>query len=259
MVKFNFLGRGSAFNKKENNNSCFYKKDGKMLLIDCGEDIFKTILKKDVLNGVKEILIIITHMHSDHVGSLSSLLFYLKYKRGIIANVFFPLKEVLLDFLEKNGNLKDVEYKFFDLDENQFFDDIFIGYQSVNHTGVIEKVNDGVVVNGVIKNCRKEKVFDSYLYTFLEGEDITVYSGDTYENIFQLFTDGDEEDDPHFMIYQDVCLTDYEGNVHLSFRKLKEGVPKMSDRAKIYCMHIDNSDELVDMIKENGFNIVEVI
>ena len=56
-------------------------------------------------------------------------------------------------------------------------------------------------------------------------------------------------------IYQDTCLADYEGNVHLSLRKLCEEVPEKY-RHKVYCMHIDNDALIKEAIKE-GFNVVE--
>ena len=79
-MELKFLGRGSAFNVKEGNTSAYYKKDNILLLIDCGTTVFKSILDQHLLDNVKEVNVLITHLHDDHVGSLSSLI---RYKRCI--------------------------------------------------------------------------------------------------------------------------------------------------------------------------------
>lgn len=73
-----FLGRGSCYNvAKEGSTSAFYRIGVSLLLIDCGETTFSDLLKhKDILIGVETISILITHMHSDHIGSLPSLIYY---------------------------------------------------------------------------------------------------------------------------------------------------------------------------------------
>lgn len=80
--KFNpikFLGNGSAFNEELGNNSAFIKDEklNKLLLIDCGSSVFGSLLKAGILNGVKEVNVLITHLHPDHVGSLGDLFFFI--------------------------------------------------------------------------------------------------------------------------------------------------------------------------------------
>ena len=57
-------------------------------------------------------------------------------------------------------------------------------------------------------------------------------------------------------IYQDTCGLDYEGNGHLSLRKLCDIVPQ-EFRNKIYCMHLDKNITVKE-IKHNGFNVVDI-
>ena len=92
-MKLNFLGIGSAWNINEDNTSAYIKKDDKMILIDCGESIARKIIANDILSGIKELYILISHTHSDHVGSLGTLLFYSKYN-----------KQVPLHLLKQNNN-----------------------------------------------------------------------------------------------------------------------------------------------------------
>lgn len=72
-----FIENGSCFNTDFGNNSTYYidKKNQSLLLIDCGESIFERIMKHKLLENIKDIDILITHMHTDHIGSLFSLLF----------------------------------------------------------------------------------------------------------------------------------------------------------------------------------------
>lgn len=72
----NFIGRGSAFNTKEGNNSTFIKNENHLLLVDCGSDVFSRIMELNLLQNVEEIDVIITHLHPDHFGSLGDLIFY---------------------------------------------------------------------------------------------------------------------------------------------------------------------------------------
>lgn len=50
--------------------------------------------KKNLLDGIDEVLVLITHLHFDHVGSLPSFIFYLHYVVNISPVVFFPNDDV---------------------------------------------------------------------------------------------------------------------------------------------------------------------
>lgn len=75
----NFLGRGGAFNPKEGNNSAYIKEEDTLFLIDCGEDTFGRLIKTELITNIKNLCIYITHLHSDHYSSLSTLLYYAKF------------------------------------------------------------------------------------------------------------------------------------------------------------------------------------
>lgn len=69
-----FLGRDSGFGKK--NTSAYAMIDKRLLLIDCGQTVMSQLQEKNLLNNISGIDVIITHMHGDHVGSLSQLALY---------------------------------------------------------------------------------------------------------------------------------------------------------------------------------------
>lgn len=225
MQTLKFIGRGSAFNVKEGNTAAYYKNNNYLLLIDCGSNIFERILKNNLLDDIKEIYILITHLHSDHMGSLSDLIYYCYYILGIKPTVFFPTDE-LDNILKEIGHTN--EYDNLERDVIDIHDISFMPIK-VSHLDNM--------------NC-----FGYYL--IIEDKDIW-YSGDCNE--FAPYTEDIHKFDE---MYQDTSYKDYEGNVHLSLKKLCEAVPKQY-RNKVYCMHIDNDNLIEEAIKE-GFNVVTV-
>lgn len=229
-MELKFLGRGSAFNTKEGNTSAYYKLNNgeDMILIDCGESVFQQIINKNILNNVKNIIVLITHLDSDHVGSLSSLIHYCHYCcNDIKPNIYFPDEDILM-LLELQGHKLKEDFT--------WNSPIRIKYLEIDSypTKHIDKLN-----------CY------GYFINLPNGKNIW-YSGDcSYPTNIDILFDIDE-------FYQDTCLSDYKGNVHTSLRLLCEKIPKeyVDYRNKIYCMHLD-CGELIEKAKSEGFNVVE--
>ena len=99
-MKLNFLGRGAAFNPKEGNTSAYFTIDNQLFLIDCGESVFAKLMELDLLNNMKKINLMITHTHSDHIGSLGSLVMYAYYQLRISLNIILPEKARYLDSIK---------------------------------------------------------------------------------------------------------------------------------------------------------------
>lgn len=64
---------------------------------------------------------LITHLDSDHVGSLNSLIYYTYYIKQMVGNVYFPNRD-LYDLLKIQGHMEGKDYKFnhIDVDKNTF-------------------------------------------------------------------------------------------------------------------------------------------
>ena len=227
-----FLGRGSAFNTKEGNTAAYCIKDDMLLLIDCGESVFQKIKEKDLLNGIKEVNILITHLHSDHAGSLSSLILYCYYSKKIIPNIYYPDMINLKIFLECTGAIKNKTWK--ELNVNN----LYLNY-------------DITILHEVTKHCDE---INAFRYQISDNLDNIYYSGDTTGDTIGDLSVKDIE--YYSKIYHDVCLADYEGNVHTSLKKLSEMIPEKF-RYKIWCMHFD-CDETIKKAKKLGFNVVEI-
>lgn len=109
--KLNMLGIGSAFNAVEyGNTSGYFEDDDNLYIIDCGSTVFNQILKtiKHKLN--KNIHIIITHTHTDHIGSLGTFIEYCYFTLSKKLNIVCAskIKNSLISLLEHSGIPNDM-------------------------------------------------------------------------------------------------------------------------------------------------------
>ena len=75
-MKLHFFGCGSAFNPAMGNTSAWFEMDGCLFLVDCGETVYELLMKRSNLREYRQIYVLLTHLHADHVGSLGSLISY---------------------------------------------------------------------------------------------------------------------------------------------------------------------------------------
>lgn len=218
-----FLGKGSCFNTKQTNTSAYYKKDDYLLLIDCGETVFTKIIDTNLLDDVTKIDILITHLHSDHIGSLPSLLFYFELISKIKPTIIYPERDQMQLFLTLSGN-----------DSNFYFlktPDEFNDYQ--------------------IKEIKQvhAKHINAYGYLIYLNNQVIYYSGDAKnirDDILKMFMN-DEID----YFYQDVSTHNIPAHLHLE--ELKAIIP-INKRSKITCMHF-NDEETEAAALNNGFSV----
>lgn len=216
-----FLGYGGPFNYNQDNTSAYYQLNNTLLLIDCGEKIASKIICRNLLNAISNIIIVITHLHSDHVASLEPLLTYINiFKKEISIVVIYPQKELLLSLL------KDFNFNF--------------------------KVNiiDSLHSEDIDIDAKKAHHFENSYSYFIRISDFKFYySGDTSEidndAVKYLLTNKID------LIYHEVCIN--ESNIHTSLSKLNNTFVK-KHRNKIYLMHFENN-EVIKLAKKNGYKI----
>ncbi|UGO51015.1 metal-dependent hydrolase [Bacillus phage vB_BanS_Nate] len=235
-----FIGTGSAFNTKLGNNGAFIKQGNKLFMIDCGSGTFHRILEAELLDGVEEIYVLITHTHPDHIGSLGDLIFYGYYSMGNVMekNVTVLSPDVLETPLILSYMGVDIEkYHLREFKENSlnYIDDFDLLMMPL-HTEHVKEL-------------------DCYGYLFdYKGLKI-YYSGDANiipTTILNMFNKGGID-----ILYQDTCGADYEGNVHLSLKKLDELIVEdKALRSRVYCMHLDEQFDEIEAISL-GFNVVK--
>lgn len=236
-MKLKFLGRGSAFNVKEGNTSAYFIEEDTLFLIDCGETVFTRLVQKKVLDNIKTINVLITHLHPDNVGSLGTLIFYSYFVMKKPINILISDNiDYLIDlraYLFAVGCTKEM-YDFVDVKslDNSYTSFDTIRFFSIKHTPEIP----------------------SHCIVFCKSGNVTVYSGDTndFMGISCVLFYGDSLE----TLYVDTTSANYPGNVHLYIGDLALIIPE-NMRSKVYCMHFNN-DECIKIAKEYGFNVVEV-
>ncbi|AII27997.1 metal-dependent hydrolase [Bacillus phage Bobb] len=233
-----FIGCGSAFNTELGNNGAFIKDQGVLLLIDCGSSTFGRLKQSGMLEDVRNIEVLVTHTHPDHVGSLGDLIFYSYYTLGIKVKVYssrFINLPILLGTMGVDYNKYTMttlfEYNDYEAQDSRF--DISFRIVEVNH------VPDLLCYGYLIRH---------------QGKTI-YYSGDCYEipeGILKMLDKGKID-----YFYQDTCAAEYEGNVHMSLTDLSLAIPPQQ-RSKVWCMHLDEG--LTEKaVTDLGFNIVKPI
>lgn len=100
-MELKFLGRGAGFNPKEGNTSAYFIENNELFLIDCGNSVFERLIKMDILKNVDSINLMITHTHSDHIGSIGILVSYLFCELHKQLNIILPYNAKHLPNIEK--------------------------------------------------------------------------------------------------------------------------------------------------------------
>jgi len=128
MQKLNFIGIGGAINVKLGGNCCYLKEGDNLLVIDMCEGATKKIENLNVFEGVKNIFVVITHTHFDHIAGLGVFIWYCNFKLNIKPQIIYSnlkyactLKKLLkLTGVDKKyvKFLKDTSFKMNDLTLN---------------------------------------------------------------------------------------------------------------------------------------------
>lgn len=234
-MELNFLGRGSAFNVLEGSNSSYIIEGNSMLLIDCGETVYERLNMYNLLEGIDNVYVLVTHTHSDHIGSI-----------GTLANYYFlSLNKKIHIILDYNSKIKDdiktllrifgLEEHMYHLETPDFLDGKFKSFKKMRYQE--------------ITHCPQ---LISYAIAFDTEKGEIFYTGDTNDiSVLKSLLERINEID---RIYIDTNTSSLP--VHLNVDLLARTVP-VELRKKVYCMHFNN-DDCINRAKEYGFNIIKV-
>lgn len=220
-----FLGTGSAFYPILGNTSAYIKRDDDLLLLDCGESVYQILYHGGLLEMAKNVYVLITHLHTDHVGSLGSLLSYMYYVKHRKVTIIHPCTAIV-DLLTMQGVRREVYIYSPVLPENA----LHINASAVEVTHVDDM------------KC--------YGYILRDGADSLYYSGDSAhvsDVVKDMFCKGEID-----RIYHDTATYESLHPTHCYYGELERDFPAEC-RDRIFCMHLDSSCER--LLSDKGFQI----
>lgn len=226
-MNLTFLGSGACFYPALHNTSAYFVFENNLILLDCGETVYERLLEREDIDQYKEIYVIITHLHADHVGSLGSLLSYCSciLKRRIY--IIHPQKEIC-SLLSLMGIAEDF-YNY-----RQEFSNAVAGLDIIPVE--VQHASDMKCFGYEIR-CK-----DWHIY----------YSGDAADlpdDMVGKFVSGEIQ-----RIYQDTSSHKCDHPSHMYVGDLEKKIP-MELRKRVFCMHLDR--DWKRELLEKGFSVIE--
>lgn len=225
MLDIKFFGRGAGFNPKEGNTNAWLGLDDTLLMLDCGESTFAAVSAFPGLQKWRHVVVLLTHLHADHVGSLASLCSY---------NYFVLKRQVLVVHPEES--VKDI----------------------LRLQGVGEEVYryektlpEGFGIKALPLPVRHVPDMACYAYEISDDEETIYYSGDAAE--FPDAVAAKLKDGTYARVYHDVAS--YASATHCPVDEVEQKVP-IDLRKRVYAMHLDGDHEKAFLAK--GFSVVQV-
>ena len=226
MKKLNFIGIGGATNIELGGNCCYLKDGDNLLVIDMCESATERLEKAEAFKDVKNIYVVITHTHFDHVAGLGVFIWYCNFNLNISPKIIysnFKYKHHIKKLLKLTG----VDKKYIEFIKDSLFknDDLTLNMKLTTHTqklqcfGIMFKDKDG-----------------KYYYTG-DTNDI-----DYLKNIC--------EDEMVKKIYTEVATETYD--VHIKYDDIIN-----LNKEKLVLMHFDTV-ELYNKAREEGFKIASI-
>lgn len=218
-----FLGDGSAFNLDSDNTAAYMRVGDALILIDCGELICNRIIKRGLLDGVSRIHLLITHTHSDHIGSLEGFIYYITYLTDKTLTVYYPHPTRLDKMMYMQGLEKSY------------------------HTAPVPEVIEGFRVEAV----KQKHMFGAYGYFFYSDDVSFFYSGDT--SVVNARAVRELREGKISRIYHEVSFSS--SPIHTPITEL-ERIFAPEERKNVFLMHFANEDNRMES-KKRGFSIVK--
>lgn len=206
-MEIKFFGVGGAFDVNWGNSSAVLKLNNIHYLIDCGNAVFPRLVQTGWASKIERILI--THLHDDHVGSLS---IYLAHFNQVLQKgklkVLVPTEDFKQEILQKLA---------FSLGNAEIYADFEIIPED---SGIIAIDTKDLHIKGM----------QSYAYCFREGEQTIGYSGDLGDPNIVFETILQKDWDPG-LVFHEFNFTRIKGHCHY------QDLQKYQDRFEIYGYH----------------------
>ena len=230
-----FLGRGAGFNVREGNTAAFLRRGDEMLLIDCGETVFQRLSEGHWLDGVREVRVAVTHLHSDHCGSLGTLGLYLYFTAGCGMKLVVPPDDGFQNDLRSLLRLYGLPDGAWTMLPDSGFG-TFAGVRALRFVPT-----------------RHAPTMTCFSLQWEGARGAVFYSADTCEGepLARFLREHGDFD----RVYMDATDLDLPDGVHLPVQKTARIVPR-DLRSRVFLMHL-NGESCETLGRELGFGIVE--
>ncbi len=223
-----FWGRGSAF--RAENNSAFFVDGNNLILLDFPMSSLHKLIQADPFrsgdpfSAIKQVYVLVTHTHSDHIGGIPMLIHYAYYVRGKLpVTVVAPSLEVAEDlrfFIDRLEGCEAEAYEIITADQLSSW---------ISH--VIPTTHTPQLAG---------RCFGYHLT--VNGKNV-IYTGDT--NTLEPFT-------PYLTkgsyLYTEVACG--KSPVHLSLEDSLEELNKLAAKGiYVYLMHLDEEEKILKAIQ----------
>lgn len=260
MTKITFIGTGEAFDPYRVNSSYLIKEGNKNLLVDCGFDVAKSLMR--YLDKTDSSLIkspngvLFTHAHGDHSASLSGLLIpILEEVNGIVGKDKQGL-ERKIDIIGPSENVLNK----LKVDVNEDYSEILGTFGKIGPDINWRKFNSGEQIYGMGVECAKTShSVENYAYKFTnqEGKSFAI-SGDgaMSEESQKLYKGVD------LLIHEGFYITKDGGDNHSSVKQVVD-YASANKIPEVYIIHvnreerrkIDEISEMKNFANRNGVNL----
>lgn len=233
---FKFLSIGNAF---DGGTSAFVKLDNLLIIMDPGENFYANFRKyeKAIMKNIKNVIIIITHTHSDHIGSFGTAVFKFYEQYKITPVVVFPS----IDKIKEIARIFGIEDKIYCIEPNKLNDEI-------NNLKDDEE-NKGLLNITPIKVKHTDRL-ECYAYLIKLKRRTVFYSGDLNQ-VPKEVIDAYLRDEIKEMYIE--ATLDKSLKCHNYLDNLLV-IPKQY-RKNVYIMHIDFNTKIVKKARKLGFSI----
>ncbi len=235
-----FLGRGSGFSA-EHNSAVFMRGDS-LVLIDCSLTAFIKLRFMDLsqFGEVRKMIVLVTHTHSDHVSGITMLIHFATFVWHIPVEVIAPsdvVKEQLYYLFKNLDGCSEEVYKLYTVDETR--------YDWLKQSILTEHVPE------LAGRCF------GYLLE-LDGKRV-VYTGDTRSlDSFTPFLKSNEGTAEEVYLYTECASIDSGVHVHVQYL-LKYVDFFKENNVKVYLMHLDNEEAILEAVKGTGFELAPLM
>lgn len=227
-----FFGRGSAF--ADSQNSAYFVSGDDLILIDCPMSAFHTLRKRGIPQ--KQIYVLVTHTHSDHVGGIPMLIHFARYLTGAQVTVVAPSAEVAADLeylIARLDGCDPAAYRIITADA--LHTEWLVGVVPVSH------------VPALAGRC--------FGYRLRIQDTDVLYTGDTADLTPFL---------PYLQLHSGAYLyteaAAFDSGVHLYIDRILPELKRLcADGVQVYLMHLDDEAALAEKIKDTGIAFAPLI